>query len=610
MNNNNHFNTNNWIGTTHLDFFKNSSNALSNYTYNTSNILENDILITSNINYLYTSNSSNSNIFFTSNTSNIILSRYDPMIKEEIVEIAYPTGAIETSHTYIQNLNLLGEIRFLCKYANDFPPFISGLPEYRVKITPSGKLFCYYTFDPLINATYLSGWVDVINSIVGLNADSVNQGILIAGLEAQILNLKVATSDQFLSLISNLEDDYIITSGAANRIRNEIETITTSSGAAASRTSMLVAYNNFRLFMTTGRISRFNTALEIINFRISQNAAAGFFLGIGGAAFGFLYSLILSYKHNDFLATSISSAIESNVSLTTEQKRNLHESNLNDMSSNMIDQLEYTYNINLIQGFTNSNIITQQYLNSINTNELKLNQTNISNIFVASNVLSNINLNQGFLNSNITNQQYISNLKTDNLFLNNGNISNINGISTNEIIASGKIKQNNILLDNIYLTSNHLYNLAFNYTTERQYPSKLFTSSSIEGTATLLNKLVYKQILFLNTTSISYGSGFYEVFSSSTFDNGITTKDRLFNFNTSETTNTSRWGISLYNSGTGNYQGDNSIDGIYFGDWVIIKPPNPIILNIISALLCVIVNNIATINLIIIGTNTHLSITS
>ena len=270
--------------------------------------------------------------------------------------------------------------------------------------------------------------------------------------------------------------------------------------------------------------------------------------------------------------------ISSNVFLTSNQKRDLYTSNIHDMNSNLIDQLDSNYNVNLIQGFVNSNVVAQQYLNSINTNEIRINQTNISNIFVASNVLSNINLNQGFLNSNITNQQYISNLKTDNLFLNNGNISNINGISTNELIASGKIKQNGILLDNTYLTSNHIYNLAFNYTAERQYPSKLYTSSSIEGTATILNKLVYKQILFLDTNSISYGSGFYEVYSSSTYDNGITNKDKLFNFNTTETTTSPRWAISLYNSGTGNYQGDNSIDNIYFGDWVILKLPQEILL--------------------------------
>jgi hypothetical protein len=77
---------------------------------------------------------------------------------------------------------------------------------------------------------------------------------------------------------------------------------------------------------------------------------------------------------------------------------------------------------------------------------------------------------------------------------------------------------------------------------------------------------------------MSYGSGSYEVFSSSTFDNGITNKDKLFNHNTTETTTSPRWGISLYNSATGNYQGDSSIVSGYFGDWVIIKLPQQIML--------------------------------
>ena len=87
-----------------------------------------------------------------------------------------------------------------------------------------------------------------------------------------------------------------------------------------------------------------------------------------------------------------------------------------------------------------------------------------------------------------------------------------------------------------------------------------------------------RQILFLNTTSIAYASGFYEVFSSSTYDNGITNKDKLFNHNTSETTTSPRWAISLYNSGTGNYQSTDGIKNDYYGDWVIIKLPQPIML--------------------------------
>lgn len=536
MNNNNLYNTNNFIGITHNDIFKISSNALLNQIYNTSNILESHLSNTSNILEQHLSNTSNildskaSN--FTTTTSNLILARYDPMIREEIEEIAIlPIGAIETSHTYIQNINVLGEIRFLCKYASNFPPYFAELPEYRVRIAPSGKLFCYYTYDPLINATYLSGWVDVINSIVGLNADSFNQGVLITGLEAQILNLKTITSDQFLSLITNLEDDYIITSGARTRIQNELQNISLTSGEGATRTSMLSAYNNFRAFINTGRISRLNTALEIINFRISQNAAAGFFLGVGGAVFGLLYNLIQSQKHNDFMSIAVSEKIESNLSLTTDQKRNLHQSNLDDMSSNMIDQLEYMYNISV---------------------------------------------NQGFINYNIQTQQYIKDLKCDNLNLNTGNISGINYINVNNIVADGRIKENNKFLDTTYLTSNHIYNLAYNYTAERQYPSKLYNIIQPEDTTTLLGKLVYRSILYLNNQSISYGSGYYEVYSSSSYDTN-TTKDKLFNFNTSETTTSARWGISLYNSGTGNYQGDNSIDG-NFGDWVIIKLPQPILL--------------------------------
>jgi hypothetical protein len=76
-------------------------------------------------------------------------------------------------------------------------------------------------------------------------------------------------------------------------------------------------------------------------------------------------------------------------------------------------------NIVLAKGFINSNIL-------------------YAHNYVSSNNLSNLNINYGFINSNITTQQYIPDLKVNNLYLNNGNISNINGISVNEIIASGK----------------------------------------------------------------------------------------------------------------------------------------------------------------------------
>ena len=142
-----------------------------------------------------------------------------------------------------------------------------------------------------------------------------------------------------------------------------------------------------------------------------------------------------------------------------------------------------------------------------------------SNVFMTSNLIDMANnyyklgLVQGFINSNTLSQQFINNLRVNNLDVNNGNITNINGITANELITSGKIKENNKFLDTTYLTSNHLYNLAFNYSAERQYPSKAFTTSSPETTVSLLGKRVYKQILYLDNTITGYGNGFYEIYS-------------------------------------------------------------------------------------------------
>jgi hypothetical protein len=55
--------------------------------------------------------------------------------------------------------------------------------------------------------------------------------------------------------------------------------------------------------------------------------------------------------------------------------------------------------------------------------------------------LSNINILKGFLNSNITTQQYIKDLRCDNLNINTGNILGINYINVNNIVADGKKKR-------------------------------------------------------------------------------------------------------------------------------------------------------------------------
>jgi hypothetical protein len=128
--------------------------------------------------------------------------------------------------------------------------------------------------------------------------------------------------------------------------------------------------------------------------------------------------------------------------------------------------------------------------------------------------MSNLSILNGFINSNIQDIQYIPNLSTSNLYINTGNL--------NKIVSSSSIVENGAILSNKYLTSNHLYNLISNYSTERQYPSKLYNTASVEDTATIVGKLSYHQILYLDNSGVSYGSGFYEVFSSSTYDTPTT----------------------------------------------------------------------------------------
>jgi hypothetical protein len=533
MNNNNLYNTNNFIGITHYDYFKTASNALakaintldlnsSNYTCNVSNILDN--------------NSSN----YTRNTSNAILARYDPMIRQETKPVSVDTPLlinpmpVNLQHTYIYNSNVLGEIRFWCKDTQSFPiPVSLNVPDYRVKIDFDGKLKVYYTYDPFISLTIGNTWLDVSTSLASLTTSDINIGITLAGLEAQIQNNFAIVQEQFAALFCNLYEDDIITSNMRNRIEVDTAAILASSTVTTTRGTLEQLYIYMSAFYRTQRLSRLSQAINLINLRISQNATAAFFLGAGGVALGFIYGIAQAESHNDFITTTLNSAITSNLYFTTQQKRVLYDSNTISIMSNYIDQLEYTSNITAIQGFINT------------------------------------------YNSN---QQYIPSIKCETLDLNSGNITAVNTINVNTINISGKVKQFGNYLDDTYLKPEDLYNLSYNYTTERRYPPKAYNSSTTEKTVNLLETLVYNQTLILDNIGITYGDGQYEIYSSSTYDNGITNKDKLFNFDNTETVNTPRWAINQYNSGTGNYQGNSSIDGVDYGDFIIIKLPLPFLL--------------------------------
>lgn len=112
------------------------------------------------------------------------------------------------------------------------------------------------------------------------------------------------------------------------------------------------------------------------------------------------------------------------------------------------------------------------------------------------------------------------------------------------------------------------------FTEERLYPSKNYNNSINEiissGELFNINPLnYYKQILSLNTNGISYGSGEYIIYSSST--NGT----NIFNLNNELR---GAWINNNYLVSNGSFNSSTFIKNDYLGDWVIIKLPLPIIL--------------------------------
>ena len=432
MNNNNLYNTNSWIGTTHLDFFNNSSNNLYFYTSNTSNILSNQIKITSNIienDILITSNIlENHSSNYTSNLKYNINQLINEEIEHNLLPIPY-----DLKHTYIYNSNLLGEIRFYCENTKDFPVLVPlGVPDYRVKIDVDGKLKVYYTYDPAINLTFMNGWVDVANSIVALNASDANIGVTLAGLGASIASNYAYFEQKIDSLLFGLKglgilnDNDII--GLQERFSKfKYETFPTNAYVAS-------IFNDIKEFFRTGIANYLERAFNNITIRITQNPTASFFLGLGGLAFTGATSAIQNMQYLEIISSILNSNITSNSNISSQRRIELLSSNMDEYISTSMDYCSNMYNFSIAQGFTNSNILTTQYINSINTNQISLSNLNFSNIFITSNIASNTS-------NTIFNNYSNLNLNSSNNLFNYS--SNIDFNSSNTIFNSNQFLVNN-----------------------------------------------------------------------------------------------------------------------------------------------------------------------
>lgn len=416
-----------------------SDNNSSNYTLNVSNII-----------------SSNS-----SNYTNVLRNDVNKLIKEETENIILPLPTT-LKHTYIYNSNVAGEIRFwvgTVQSTGSGDPFLppgATYPPYRTKIDIDGKLKIYYTYDPLINLTWYSGWIDPANQIIALQADSFNQGIALAGLEGQI-NLNYTTLDnKILGVLMGMLDNDIITSVVYEDIANSltnIRTSTTSTQLGAFRATLMNTYRGLNprnalypnasgIPAVIGNTSRLITrAGESLNALIASTPAIGVAVGIGGSLVGIAYGIYQNSYAIQFLETTIMSQISSNQLLSLQEKENAKIEASIESAKILTEMLYSQHYLNRRQGFINSNETEPQTIPKINTNEITYNGVEISTTLnnyllkAGGTMIGRINFNYG---ANVGVPVAGSGGSGERINL------NINGITINDYAASIGVSANSL----------------------------------------------------------------------------------------------------------------------------------------------------------------------
>jgi len=422
------------------------------------------------------------------------------------------------SNLYLANSNIDSEIRFKVKNNINNPNYN---PDYTTKIDKNGKLQVYHQYN-LLQPTFSSGFYDVEYELLSLKADGITADLQLTALEASIvgLQLEIIAIDEYATNVNNSFAAFaekltpgIPTTPLSQNIQQQLQNIGTTYSTIRSTTqTKLEKYLAWGIYATAG---------ALIGYAGYNAFANNAYEGVDNIT----YSNIPPY--------------------TPEEKNMLRRSIIDQQESNVSNYYNTHSNLNLIQGFINSNTFATQYIKYLNSDEIKINNTNVSNIFVASNVLSNINLNSGFINSNQTNQQIIPIIKTNKLMI--GNITNPNNVYNLE--STGDININELYRNNVSLTSTlntKQGNLTFNnpllntidiITLKRDASLTLDGSGNLSVVKTATNPIVITG----NNFSLNYDTNTLGL-------NGTNQITVLAATSSKWTTN----GTSIYNNNTGN----------------------------------------------------------
>jgi hypothetical protein len=235
--------------------------------------------------------------------------------------------------------------------------------------------------------------------------------------------------------------------------------------------------------------------IALSRFTFAQNL----FLGVGTAALitaGVALAISTNINNNYLTCNLLNSVLNSNISYTDAERSNLSNIILVKQYSNCTNMVNNISNLNVYSGFINSNITTTQFIPSLNTNQISINNINVSNSIF-------INSNLNILNSNSLSNSIYTNSNASNFLLN----SIITNSNTNNIYTS---KRSSIIIpaSNLwYDASNALYcydlnieNYAPSINVGSGYLSRAFRISTLVPQADWLTK----NNLLINNGYINY----------------------------------------------------------------------------------------------------------
>jgi hypothetical protein len=173
---------------------------------------------------------------------------------------------------YVIQANENGEIRFLTKnaYLNNDVSAQDGNLYYNVKIGSNGKLYCYWTYNALVNPIRFSGWYDVMEDIVGQGAQLTLLEGGLTGLELQLITAQTNITTLFTNV--GLLNEEII------QINIELGALGTQSLVFEDLFREIQrTFYSIRSKALTGRFSRLNwkNAVEVLRSRFNVRQQAG-----------------------------------------------------------------------------------------------------------------------------------------------------------------------------------------------------------------------------------------------------------------------------------------------------------------------------------------------